>query len=46
LLADRHLDIPVAELASLDDVPGAQQALAEGRGAAKYVAAAGSDGPP
>lgn len=45
LLADGHLDIPVTELASLDDVPAAQQALAEGRGAVKYVAAADQGGP-
>ena len=43
LLADGHLDVPVTQLASLDDVPAAQQALAEGRGPVKCVAAAGSD---
>ena len=31
----------VTELASLDDVPAAHQTLAEGRGAGKFVAAAG-----
>jgi hypothetical protein len=43
LLADGQLDMPVAELASLDDVPAAQQALAEGRGPATCVAAVSPD---
>ena len=44
LLADGQLDMPITELASLDDVPAAQQALAEGRGPAKSVAAVNPDG--
>jgi NADPH2:quinone reductase len=41
LLARGQLDVSVTELASLDDVPAAHQTLAEGRGAGKFVAAAG-----
>jgi NADPH:quinone reductase len=40
LLADKKLDLAVTELGSLDDVPAAQQSLAEGRSPGKYVAAA------
>jgi NADPH2:quinone reductase len=40
LLAGQQLDLAVTELGSLDDVPAAQQLLAEGRSPGKYVAAA------
>jgi NADPH:quinone reductase len=39
LLAGEQLDLAVTELGSLDDVPAAQQSLAEGRSPGKYVAA-------
>jgi NADPH:quinone reductase len=41
LLAQGRIDMSVTELASLDDVPAALQALADGRSAGKFVVAAG-----
>jgi NADPH:quinone reductase len=41
LLAQGRIDVSVTELASLDDVPAAHQALAEGRNAGKFVVATG-----